>query len=377
MQTKLRKTRRWIRHLPVLLALILVVTGCGERRSLPASSSAADTVSDAEELPPVLTQVTAAETIQELMPDLQVVQITGDQGFAEMLKQGGADSDQKVIEFLSRRLSAHDLTSRFPDTGFGCSTLLARAQNGWLFGRNFDWQACRALVLIAAGQTGYASISTVNLDFITAQTGASPLPDAAVAAAAYFAPLDGMNEKGLAISVNMIQDPAVIEQDNGHLNLTTTTAIRYLLNEAADVKEALSLLEEIDLHSSMGVMIHYAMADAQGRSVAVEYVDNQMIVTETPVVTNFYFAEGPKKNIGTAQSHRRYDILTERLTEFEFMNEEDVRDALDRVSKHHFNEFESTEWSLIYNLQTLQTTLYHREDYTRGFQFQLPEESEE
>ena len=65
----------------------------------------------------------------------------------------------------------------------------------------------------------------------------------------------------------------------------------------------------------------------------MEYVDNEMIVTETPVVTNFYLADGEKQGIGTAQSHTRYEILTQTLEERGAMTETEVRDALDSVSK--------------------------------------------
>lgn len=131
--------------------------------------------------------------------------------------------------------------------------------------------------------------------------------------AALYAPLDGMNEAGLAVSVNMIQDSATIEQDTGKPDITTTTAIRLLLDQAGDVDEALNLLKQYDLHASMGMMNHFAIADAAGRSVAVEYIDNEMIVIDTPALTNFYLAEGEKNGIGTQQSHERYDILMERL----------------------------------------------------------------
>ena len=57
-----------------------------------------------------------------------------------------------------------------------------------------------------------------------------------------YAPLDGMNEKGLAVSVNMIQDSPGISQDSGKPALTTTTAVRLLFDRAADVEEALELL---------------------------------------------------------------------------------------------------------------------------------------
>ena len=126
--------------------------------------------------------------------------------------------------------------------------------------------------------------------------------------AALYAPLDGMNEAGLAVSVNMIRDSAAIGQNTDKPDITTTTAIRLLLDQAGNVEEALELLGQYDLHGSMGMMIHFAIADSTGRSVAVEYVDNEMIVTETPVLTNFYLAEGEKQGIGTQQSHERYDI---------------------------------------------------------------------
>ena len=88
---------------------------------------------------------------------------------------------------------------------------------------------------------------------------------------------------------------------------------------------------------------------------------------ETPVVTNFFLAEGEKYGIGTAQSHTRYDILSETLTEQETMTEAEVRDALNSVSKENFGEFESTEWSIVMNQETKELTYYHRENYDQGY----------
>ena len=195
----------------------------------------------------------------------------------------------------------------------------------------------------------------------------SKLPDQMQALVSLYAPLDGLNEKGLAVSVNMIQDQAAIHQDTGKPDITTTTAVRLLLDQAEDVEEALELLGQYDFHSSMGMMVHLALADAGGRSVAVEYVDNEMIVTETPVVTNFYLAAGEKQGMGTAQSHTRYEILTGVLEEYETMTETEMRDALDSVSKDNFGEFESTEWSIVMNQETKELIYYHREDYETGY----------
>lgn len=212
----------------------------------------------------------------------------------------------------------------------------------------------------------YASISTVNLGFIS-QAGGSlnqmlEQNDIRVLAALY-APLDGMNEKGLAVSVNMIQDNASINQNTDKPDLTTTTAVRLLLNKAASVDEALDLLRQYDLHASMGMMIHFALADTTGKGVVVEYINNEMAVTETPVVTNFYLAEAAKHGIGTQQSHERYNILTQTLADHPTMTMEDVRDVMDSVSKDDFNEFESTEWSVVFDLNTGTAYYYHRENY--------------
>ena len=137
------------------------------------------------------------------------------------------------------------------------------------------------------------------------------------------------------------------------------------------MNEALKLLGQYDLHGSMGMMIHFAIADSTGRSVAVEYVNNEMTVTKTPVLTNFYLAEGEKHGVGTEQSRKRYNILMNRLEETPKMDMEDVRDALDSVSKDNFGEFESTEWSIVMNLSTGEAQYYHRENYTNGYVFQM------
>jgi len=117
----------------------------------------------------------------------------------------------------------------------------------------------------------------------------------------------------------------------------------------------------------MGMMVHFALADAQGNSAVAEYIGNEMSVVETPVVTNFYLTEGEKYGIGTGQSHERYEILSNALKETQTMTEEEVKDALDSVSKDHFNEYESTEWSIVMNQETKELTYFHRENYGKGY----------
>ncbi|WP_258880762.1 carcinine hydrolase/isopenicillin-N N-acyltransferase family protein [Clostridium estertheticum] len=311
----------------------------------------------------------------KLEDDFSAVRYEGNYGFDSFLKRGGASSDTDVVKFLTQNnmVSRADKLS-LKTEGFACSTLSVKSPKGdALFGRNFDWQACNALVVSSKPSDGYASVSTVNMDFISAGYGGSidQLPEKVRTMVALYAPLDGMNEKGLSAAVLMIEDSDNINQNTEKPDITTTTAVRLLLDKAANVDQAINLLKQHDMHASMGLMVHFALADTEGNSVVVEYVDNKMIVTKTPVITNFYLASGEKNGIGSAQSHSRYDILMKQLSKTTAMRMEEVRDAMDSVSKHNFKDAESTEWSIVYNQSSGEVRYYHRENYKKVYTFHV------
>ena len=355
-----------------MLTVCILATGCAAKGNVTKNESVAmnsknptDVVERADE-----NRITLTADIQKLESGLSAVRFEGNDNFEDFLKAGGASSDADVISFLSSKL----LTDIDMDTSkiFGCSTLAVTDENGnHLFGRNFDWDSCDALIVVSKPDKGYASVSTVNTDFITANAGLTAgfalKKDEILTLASLYAPLDGMNESGFGISVNMISDSANIDQNTEKPDLTTTTAVRMLLNQAGSVEEALKLLKQYDLHASMGMMIHFAMTDTTGKSVVVEYINNQMSVVETPIVTNFYLTEGEKYGIGTRQSHERYETLVQTFEQNETMNRSQVRDALDSVSKHNFNEYESTEWSAVFRLEEGAVDYYHREDYSKAY----------
>lgn len=78
-----------------------------------------------------------------------------------------------------------------------------------------------------------------------------------------------------------------------------------------------------------------------------------------------------KNGIGTEQSHIRYEILTDRLKEKQTMDMQNVRAALDSVSKDNFGEFESTEWSIIFHQGNGEVYYYHRENYEKVYKFMI------
>ncbi|MBQ3706948.1 MAG: linear amide C-N hydrolase [Clostridia bacterium] len=336
-----------------------------ETEAAPEEEEPAPAPDDSEQDLHAVTVSAPANGMEEISKGVYLARV-GDCGFSAFLEEGGASSDREVLAFLSGHLSVPGLDFQIP--GVGCSTVAVTSPDGGrIFGRNFDW-SCREVLLLEAHPDGaYASFSTVNVDFI--KESAANLSDAALAAAAYYAPLDGMNEKGLAVSVNMISDSDRIRQRTDLPDLTTTTALRLLLDRAATVEEAIALLGQYDLHGSYDMMIHFAVTDAEGHAVAVEYIQQEMIVTETPVLTNFYVAEGEKHGIGAAQSHERFKVLEAFLADHPTASVYQVRDALTAAGESNFDPDpnERTEWSVIYDQMNLTATWYRRENFSEGW----------
>lgn len=353
-----------------ILAAIGFISGCGNAEEQAQSKAIANQFTNESAN---IETIEFRESITEIENGFSYAEYKSDYGFETFLRQGGAEADADVFRFLAGNLFAEAEALSLAEEAFGCSTVSAQSADGeWIFGRNFDWNRCEALVVKSMPQEGYASIATVNMDFIKQGAGLASafLSDDQMLLASLYAPLDGMNEKGFCISVNMISDGEAIQQNSDKPDLTTTTAVRFLLNQAGSVEEAIDLLKEYDMHSSMGMMVHFAMADSTGRSVVVEYIDSEMKVTETPVVTNFYLTEGEKYGVGTEQSHERYEILMNTIAE-QTLSMGAVADALDSVSKDNFVDSSTTEWSAVFNQSTKDVIYYHRENYKSGYQFSL------
>jgi len=321
-------------------------------------------------------QLTAAGSVEKLDEGLWAMEYRGDYGFDGFLEQGGAASDAEMGGYIARFLS-HGFWK--PDTSaaggdFGCSTLAAKSPaGGALFGRNYDWEDCGVMVIHTVPKNGYESVSTCCLDFLGFGEGWEPDKDMGsrfMALAAVYVPLDGMNEKGLCVADLMVNGGQVTHQKTDRPDLTITSALRLLLDRAATVDEALALLERYDINFSIESSHHFSIADATGRSVAVEYIDGEMTVTETAVVTNHYLAAGGPPS-GKEQSHIRCETLTSlREAAGGVMTADEVRAALGAVAQSNYpdsNGGELTRWSLVYDQQALRASFYDTENWARPY----------
>ena len=143
-------------------------------------------------------------------------------------------------------------------------------------------------------------------------------------------------------------DPPTIRQDTGKPKINTMIAVRMLLDRAATADEAVEMLRQYDFNSMSRYAQHLYIADAQGKSVVVEWQLNNtfgqpvgfnMHVHESPVCTNFWLSNGDP-----AGKCRRFDTLTALLSEKPVNTPEDAMKNLSAASVSW------TEWSCVYHM---------------------------
>ncbi|MCR5395070.1 MAG: linear amide C-N hydrolase [Bacteroidales bacterium] len=321
--------------------------------------------------------VKGALSVQKLDDGLYYMEYSGDDGWDKLMEQGGFANanqlSQYAIHFLSK---GHVKMETQPqEVAYGCSALTARTPEGdVLMGRNFDFDSATGMILRTRPTHGYASITTFNVEFFGFASDYQPegFGNQYLALSCLFVALDGINERGLAVADLMAGDTVQTHQQNGLPDLTTTGAIRYMLNKAATVEEALALLRSIDMHSDIGSAHHYAISDASGRSVVVEYVDDEMVVTETPAVTNHYLCDA-KKDVGLYANDDRYDRLCSHIDPCNgVMERAALTEAIQEVSQEGApDKWLGTAWTMVMDLSHPSVTYYARRHFDRPFTFEL------
>lgn len=318
----------------------------------------------------------AAASVRKLDEGLYYMEYKGDDGFTGLIESGGGRSAGELTGYVMRFLFQG---LRQPQAGepvpaqFGCSALTARTpEGGVLMGRNFDFNSATGVVLHTFPEQGYETYTTFNTDFLGFGDGWLPegMQNQFMALATLFFALDGINEKGLAVADLMAGDDAQTHQESGKPALTTTSAICYLLKNAATVDEALDLLRGIDMHSDIGAAHHYAISDASGRSVVVEYVDNRMEVVESPAVANHYLCAA-KLNAGLIEGDHRYEYLCSQIgANGGVMDQRQLTETMTAVSQpEKEGTFLGTAWTMVMDLTHPSVTYYSRRHFDKPFHF--------
>ncbi len=289
------------------------------------------------------------------------INYTADYKLDELLEAGGAATEEQLVQYIIKTmLKGLPIEVPYEIPNLACSTFYAKTpEEGYIFGRNLDNQTTDLAVIKTSPKEGYSSVSVVNLSFLGYNETYTPdkLTDRINTLATAYFPLDGVNEKGLAVGVLQLQAPATA-QDNGKTDVGTTLAIRAMLDKCATVDEAVELLKGFDMFAAAKGCYHFQIADAAGKSVVVSYVNNEMVITEEKngfiAATNFYLHDVPFKY--EKQGLDRYEILEKELKQSKsVLSAEDGMNLLKAVRITGTDPDEkgrvySTQWSSIYDL---------------------------
>lgn len=335
------------------------------------------------------TEINAVKNITEIDERVYFLDYQGNYYFDEYLESGGSKTVEELVDFISGSLKKGKWTSSknknkavITLSDFACCSIAVKDSENpasAIFGRNYDWKDCAVLIIHTKPDHGYESISTCCLSHLGLDENWKPskkfLKDV-VALGAIYVPMDGMNEKGLYIADLMAGDQEFTAQERGNLSLTTTDAIRLVLDRAATTDEAIKILENIDMHSVIGWAHHFAIADANGKAVCVEWVNNKMYVSETKILTNHYVTDCPKKDDGknpeTENSNLRFKILQEKGKKSEWqMTSKEVSDALKSVRAGQYDGKSLTVWSAIFEPSKRTVSYFFRENYEKSLSIQF------
>jgi hypothetical protein len=259
-----------------------------------------------------------------------------------------------------------------PTPLWACSLFAALANpQGGVYGRNFDWDFSPALLLFTDPPGGYASVSMVDLAYFFDAPAVTQLMDLDLndrmpLLNAPSMPFDGLNEKGLAIGMAAVPESPT-PSDPNNPSVGSLGVIRMILDHAASVEEALTIMRGVNILWHGGPQLHYLIADASGISALVEFVDGEMVVhyNTNPwhQATNFLLWNTHDSAGGICH---RYDVLLERLEEEQGnLSRVEAMELLEDVSQP------STQWSVIYQLHTGQVSLAMGRHYSKIHTFQL------
>ena len=266
---------------------------------------------------------------------------------------------------------------------------------GFWFGRNYDYFKNPTMVTVSHPKKGYASIACSDMSHFGYSL--EKLPDSFAkklnCLASIYAPVDGINEKGLCTSIMALPKQAS-QQDSPKHDVGTTIIMRLWLDRCATVQEALDLLETVDVRhdASVGSGYHYMVADANGDCAVVEFDKednwktmivrkssdaNSMLVTNHLLSDKYYTTE-PDAAVGNPHSKSwwRYETAGAYLQEHNgIVSLEQAQECLSLV---HWKDLvwdngtvEDTQYSNVYDQKDIALYLRNWNDYDTTHSFGL------
>ena len=311
------------------------------------------------------------------------------------------DSNAGLMEFIVKKL-AKGIPVKIKNPAervavFNCTSFQVKNAEGegYLYGRNYDFFKNPTMVTVSRPKNGYASIAVSDMSHFG--YGLEKLPSSfvskALCLAAVYAPVDGINEKGLCTSIMALpKQPA--RQDSGKHKVGTTIIMRLFLDRCATVDEALELVDNLDICHDLktGSGYHYMVADASGNCAVIEFDreegwktmvvrkgegENSMLVTNH-LLSPKYYTETPDEYVGNPHSRSwwRYETAGAYLERKDGILS--LGEAQECLSLVHWKDLvwdtgtvEDTQYSCVYDQKEMKLYIRDWSDWDTTHQFSL------
>ena len=280
---------------------------------------------------------------------------------------------------------------------FNCTSFQASKaeEKGFWYGRNYDYFKNPTMVTVSHPKKGYASIAVSDMSHFGYSLDKLPTSFGSKLSclAAVYAPVDGINEKGLCTSIMALPKQAA-QQESGKHKVGTTIIMRLWLDRCSTVQEALDLAATLDIRhdATVGSGYHYMIADAYGDCAVLEFDKEDgwksMVVRKAEgeksmLVTNHllsekYYTTVPNEAVGNPHSKSwwRYETAGAYLAEHDgTLTFDQAQECLSMV---HWADLvwdngtvEDTQYSNVYDQQNITLALRNWNDYDTTHHFNL------
>lgn len=314
--------------------------------------------------------------------NLYSMDVKYDYNLDNMIDYGIKDDQTMIDAILKEALPLLPVKIKAPN--FGCTAFTLTDTDGDVhMGRNYDFSKdTSAMLVYCEPKDGYKSIAFAALDNVSANVPDENIKSKLASLTAPFVCLDGMNEKGVSIAV-LTLDSEPVHQNTGKPVISTTLAIRLVLDRAATTEEAVELLRSYDMFASSGRDYHFYITDASGDGRVIEYDINgeprELIDTPSEAVTNFFIRHKDKvlpnqKNGIYGHGRERYDAVLKMLeTEKGNYTNDTVWNAMKSAAQDPKPDdvTSNTQWSISYNNTDLTAEIAIRRNWDDVTRYEL------
>lgn len=332
---------------PALLVLLYALLGIKVSGKKLAAGTAALVLAGAVFTAFLLRKdITTMMSFKEYAPGIYMMRIDSSYKLDKILKDGSY-SESSLASWASQNLlwniPVNVDISEFACCSFACTT----PEGDHIFGRNYDYKTTDSMIFYTDPENGYASIGITDLGIVNMAGPTKTKDPGSLYGRAFLRvmPLltsDGINEAGLGVSMLSL-DYKNMSQNTGKTGLYLPVASRALLDKCATVDEAIALLKSYDIKTMAGRSFHLFITDKSGRSVVAEWIDNELVITESDAVTNFYMSDPDHKPCS------RYDTIKARLNKTgKVMSYREAMTLLMDASQNYDDI--KTQWSCVYDL---------------------------